>query len=82
MRDVTDEHHLEAGQAVVAQGAAHEDLVLLLQALDRDVVVEHDGPGFAVKGRGKARSLRNEIIGDSFPKALKRPDYGGMVGEK
>ena len=55
VRDVADEHHLEAGQAVIAEGAAHEDLVLLLQALDRDVVVEHDGPGFAVKRWGKAR---------------------------
>ena len=42
VRDVPDQNHLEAGQAVVAERASHEDAVLLAQLFDLDAVVQHD----------------------------------------
>ena len=45
MRDVSPQHHLEPGQAVVAEGATDEDFVLVVQRGDLDVVVQHDTPG-------------------------------------
>ena len=43
MRDVPDQDHLEAGEAVVAEGAADKDPVLFAKFVDLDSVVENDG---------------------------------------
>ena len=44
MGDVPPQHHLEPGQAVVAEGATDEDFVLVVQGRDLDVVVQDDAP--------------------------------------
>ena len=44
MGDVTPQHHLKPGQAVVAQRAADENFVLIVQRGNLNVVVQHDTP--------------------------------------
>ena len=49
MGHVSHEHHLEAGEAVVAQRAADKDPVLLVQLPNLDPVVQNDRPGVGSK---------------------------------
>ena len=58
VRDVPDQNHLEAGQAVVAEGAAYEDSVFLAKLFDLDAVVKHDRP----EGEGHSWRLKNNYF--------------------
>ena len=49
MGHVPHEHHLEAGEAVVAQRAADKDPVLLVQLPNLDPVVQNDRPGVGLE---------------------------------